>query len=272
LFLAASFIVAQVLGNEVTAEDIMHQVAVNQDRAQAERTQYLYDQHIKVVIRRTNGKLAREETADLLVTPSVKGVQRDEKSIAGRFWKQGQYHDFQGQPVPGSGTLDGSLAEGFRNDLLNDESKDGLGKDLFPLTTDEQKGLHFELENEEIAEGRPAYRIRFRPADKSELTWSGEAVIDKEELQPVSVYTRLSRRIPFFIRTMMGTDLPGLGFSTRYKRIAKDVWFPSTFGTEFRLHAVFFINRTISVSLENRNFKHASAESTIQYQEPKAQP
>jgi len=250
----------------------MRQVASNQDRTQAERTQYVYDQHIKVVIRRTNGKLAREETAELLVTPGPKESHREEKSIKGRFWKKGQYHDFQGQPVPDSGTLDGSLAESFRNDLLNDESKDGLSKDLFPLTTEEQKDLQFELEDEEIAEGRPAYRIRFRPADKNEFAWTGEAVIDKEELQPVSVYTRLSRRIPFFVRTMLGTDLPGLGFSTHYKRIAKDVWFPSSFGTEFRLHAVFFVNRTISVSMENKNFKHGSAESTIQYQESKAEP
>jgi hypothetical protein len=270
--LAAAFIVAQVRGNELTAEEIMHQVASNQDRAQTERTEYLYDQHIKVVIRRTNGKLAREETADLLVTPDAKGVRREEKSIAGRFWKRGQYHDFQGQPVPERDTLDGGLAESFRNDLLNDESKDGLGKDLFPLTTEEQKGLQFQLEDEAIAEGRPVYRIRFRPADRNEFAWSGEAVIDKEELQPVSVYTRLSRRIPFFVRTMLGTDLPGVGFSTRYKRIAKDIWFPSSFGTEFRLHAVFFINRTISVSMENSNFKRASAESTIHYQEPRAEP
>ncbi len=250
----------------------MKEVASNQDRAQTERTQYLYDQHVKVVLRHVNGRLAREETADFLVTPGAKGSKREEKSIVGRYWKHGQYLNFEGQPVPDSGTLDGSLAGSFRNDLVNDDSKDGLAKDLFPLTTEEQKDLRFELEGEEVAEGRPAYRIKFRPSDKNELTWTGEALIDKEELQPVSVYTRLSRRIPFFVRTMLGTDLPGLGFSTRYKRLAKDVWFPSSFGTEFRLHAVFFINRTISVSLENRNFKHASAESTVQYQEPKAEP
>jgi hypothetical protein len=31
------------------------------------------------------------------------------------------------------------------------------------------------------------------------------------------------------------------------------------------LRAVFFINRTITVSMENKNFKRASAESEIRY-------
>ncbi len=140
-----------------------------------------------------------------------------------------------------------------------------MAKDLFPLTTEEQKDLRFELEGEEVVAGRPVYRIKFGPADKHEFTWAGEALIDKEELQPVSVYTRLSRRIPMLVRTLLGTDLPGLGFSTRYKRVEKDVWFPVSFGTEFRIHAVFFINRNISVSLENRNFKRTSVESEIRY-------
>ncbi len=251
--------------NPMTAAEIMQQVAVNQDKAQQARAQYLYDQHVKVVIRRTNGKLAREELSDLLVTPTAKGTQKKEQSIEGRYWKKPGYVDFHGEPVPDTGSLDGSLAHSFKDDLTNDDSKDGLAKDLFPLTTEEQKDMQFELDGEEIIEGRPTYRIRFGPSDKHEITWAGEALIDKEELQPVSVYTRLSRRIPLLVRTLLGTDLPGLGFSTRYKRVGKDVWFPVSFGSEFRIHAVFFINRDISVSLENRNFKRTSVESEIQY-------
>ncbi len=250
-----------------TASDIMRQVAINQDKAQQERAQYLYDQHVKVVIRRSNGKLAREEVTDLLVAPTAKGVQKKQLSVKGRYTKKTAYLDFQGEPIPDSGGLDGSLARSFKDDLTNDESKDGLAKDLFPLTTEEQKDLKFELEGEEVVEGRPAYRIKFGPADKHEITWAGEALIDKNELQPVSVYTRLSRRIPVLVRTLLGTDLPGLGFSTRYKRVEKDVWFPVSFGTEFRIHAVFFINRNVSVSLENRNFKRTSVESDIRYGE-----
>lgn len=253
------------LSSAPTADEIMKRVAANQDREQKERAQYLYDQHVKVVIRRTNGKLAREETTDLLVTPGPKGVTKKQQAVKGRYVKKGRTVEFEGDPVPDQDGLDYSLVHSMRDELTADDSKDGLAKDLFPLTTEGQKDLAFQLTGEQTVENRAAYRISFRPADSHDIDWAGEALIDKEELQPVSVYTRLSRKFPLFVRTLLGTDLPGLGFSTRYKRVDKDVWFPVSFGTEFRLRAVFFINRNISLSLENRNFKRTSAESQIQY-------
>ncbi len=213
-----------------------------------------------------NGKLAREEITDLLATPTPKGTEKKRIAIKGRYWHKGRYLDFSGNPVPEADSLDGQLTADFRDDLTNDSSKDGIAKDLFPLSTQEQKDLKFELAGEQTVSGRKAYRIRFTPADHNDLAWAGEALIDEEEFQPISVYTRLSRRIPFFVRTLLGTDVPGLGFNTQYARIDKDIWFPVSFGTEFRLHAVFFINRTITVSIENKNFKRATAESQIHYQ------
>ena len=165
--------------------------------------------------------------------------------------------------MPEAGWLDSSLVESFRDDLSNDKSKDGLGRDLFPLTSEEQKTYHFELAGEETVRGRKVYRVRFRPRDKNELTWAGEALIDAEEFEPVRVYTKLSRRIPFFVRTLLGTDLPGVGFNVEYRRFDENVWFPVSFGTEFRLRAVFFINRDITVSLENSAFERAKVQSTI---------
>ena len=248
-----------------SASDIMKKVAENQDREQKERASYIYGEHIRVIVRRSSGKLAREETSDFLVTPQAKGVSRKLQAIKGRYWKNAQYNDFTGEPIPEGGGIDGGLASSFREDLTDDKSKDGMGKDLFPLTTEEQKDLKFELTGEELAAGRPAYRIRFGPVDRHDITWAGEAVIDKEELQPVSVYTRLSRRLPLFVRAALGTDLPGLGFNVQYKRIDKDIWFPVSFGTEFKIHAVFFINRMISVSLENKDFKKTTVDSNVQY-------
>lgn len=255
---------------EESAADIMKQVAANQDRAQKERESYVYAEHIRVMIRRSSGKLAREESSDLVVTPGAKDTTRKVQSISGRYWKDGGYQTFSGEPVPDKDSLDGSLAGSFREDLLDDKSKDGMGKDLFPLTTDAQKDLRFELVDEEVVAGRPAYRIRFGPTDKHEYTWAGEAVIDKEELQPVTVYTKLSRRLPLFVRAALGTDLPGLGFTVQYRRINKDVWFPASFGTEFRIHAVFFVNRNVSVSMENKDFKKLTVDSKIQYGDAEA--
>ena len=205
---------ATTLPGELSAAEIMQRVARNQDRGQTERNQYVYEQHIRVDIRRTNGKLAREENADLLVLPAAKGSTKKTESLKGRYWNHGHYVDFTGDPAPDGTGLDGSLAKSFREDLINDDSKDGIGKDLFPLTTDEQKDLKFTLEGETVVSGRPAYRIAFGPADKNDYTWAGEALIDKEDFQPVSVYTRLSRKLPLFVRTMLGTDVPGLGFAT----------------------------------------------------------
>jgi hypothetical protein len=256
---------AQAEDPATLATHIMQQVASNQDAAQLDRAHYLYEQHVHVVVRRTNGKLARDETTDLLVTPTASGTIKKEQSISGRYRKKGQLLEYQREPVPDAEGLDYDLVHDFRRDLTDDDSKDGLAKDLFPLTTDGQKDLEFELAGEEGVGGRPAYRIRFRPADRSEIGWAGEALIDKAECQPVSVFTRLSKRIPLLVRTLLGTDLPGIGFSTRYQRVGENVWFPVSFGTEFRLRAVFFINRDISVSLENSHFQRTDANSTIHY-------
>jgi hypothetical protein len=83
------------------------------------------------------------------------------------------------------------------------------------------------------------------------------------------VFTKLSRRIPFAVRTLLGTDVPGLGFNVEYRKFDDGAWFPVSFGTEFRLRAVFFINRDLSVSLENSGFRRASVESAIHYEAPR---
>ena len=178
---------------EPEAADIMKKVAENQDREQKERGRFIYEENIRVTTRRSNGKLAREEVTDLLVTPTPKGTEQKRKSIRGRYWHKGRYIDFKGDPVPDPDTLDGGLTSGFRDELTNSESKDGIGKSLFPLTSEEQKDLKFELAAKEIVAGRNAYRIRFGPRDAKEFEWAGEALIDADELQPISVYTRLSR-------------------------------------------------------------------------------
>jgi hypothetical protein len=165
--------------------------------------------------------------------------------------------------VPESGSLDGGLVHDFCVDFSKDNSKDGLGRNLFPLTSEEQKDYHFELAGEETVQGRKVYRVMFRPRDRNELTWAGEALIDEAEFEPVRVYTKLSRKIPFFVRTLLGTDLPGLGFNVEYRRFDQGVWFPVSFGTEFRLRAVFFINRDITVSLENSAFERAKVQTRI---------
>jgi hypothetical protein len=157
----------------------------------------------------------------------------------------------------------GDLVQGFRDDAINDQSKDGIARDLFPLNSEEQKQYIFELAGQETSRGRRVYRVRFRPLDKGNLTWEGEALIDAAEAEPLRVFTHLSRRIPFWVRTMLGTDLPGIGFNVEYRRFDAGLWFPVSFGAEFRLHVLFLINREITISVENSAFERTKVESRI---------
>ena len=247
----------------LTAEAIMSRVAENQDKAEKLRSEYVYRQRIHIATRKPNGKIMRDETADYQVMPSDKGIKKQMENIFGLYRHKKQIVKFNGQPVPERDSLDGDLVSDFRSDLMNDNSKDGLGHNLFPLTSEEQKKYEFRLLGSETRNGRELYRISFRPLDKSEIAWVGQALIDAEDFAPVSVFTKLSRRIPFAVRALLGTDVPDIGFNVDYRRQADGVWFPVSFGTEFRLRAVFFIKRNITISLENSDFERTHVESRI---------
>ncbi|MBV9146403.1 MAG: hypothetical protein JO065_10830 [Acidobacteria bacterium] len=250
----------------LTADQIMQRVAVNQDSSEALRRQYVYKQHIHIASRKTNGKLMRDEIADYDVFPSEHGSSKKITQLSGKFWNKQDYVGYTGEPVPNEESIDGSIVTDFRNDLANEkQSKDGLAVNLFPLNSKQQANYRFKLLGEQTLNGRAVYRVRFEPKEKSDVVWSGEAFIDKQDFQPVTVFTKLGRKVPFVIRTALGTDLPGLGFSVTYKRQPDGVWFPATFGTEFRLRAVFFINRDISVSLVNSDFERTHVDSSVRF-------
>jgi hypothetical protein len=118
------------------------------------------------------------------------------------------------------------------------------------------------LLGQETEQGRTVYRLSFRPKDKSDIDWAGEAFIDAAEFEPVRVFRKLSRPLPFLMRKFL-VDLPGVGFSVQYRRQPDGVWFPSSFGTEFRFRVLMVLSRNISVSLENSDFEHTSVQSRI---------
>jgi hypothetical protein len=242
---------------------IMARVAANQDSCEKLRSQYIYHQHIKIITRKTSGKVLREETADYHVIPKPDHTERTLEQLTGRYWHNGKYENFSGEPVPEPDSTDGELIRQYREDLTNDESKDGLAKDLFPFTSEEQKNYKFRLLGQEPFEGRQSYHVAFTPIDDDDIDWAGEAYIDTLEFQPIYVFTKLSRRMPFGVRTFLGTDLPGMGFAVHYHRQDDGVWFPISLGSEFRIRALFFFNRTMTVSLENKAFEHTHVESKI---------
>jgi hypothetical protein len=232
---------------------IMARVAANQTRDAELGKQFTYEQRVHVQTRRTNGKLARDETAEYLVfpDPDPKGSGRKLTSISGRYWKNGRCIEFHGTAAPEPNSLDEGLIQSFRDDMI-----DGEG---FPLTADQQKTYRFELLGEQDVHGRKTWRIGFQPADKKDIDWTGEALIDEQDFQPVNIYTKLSRRIPFAVRTLLGTDLPGIGYNLDYQRIDDSVWLPSSYGSEFTLRLFFFLNREINVSMESSGFRRAPA-------------
>jgi hypothetical protein len=250
----------------LAASEIMTRVAANQDRAVELRSHYVYKQHIHSISRKTNGKLMREETQDFDMFPSAAGTEKKLRSLTGRYWHKGKYDDFSGLPIPDDGSLDAT----FTHEMLhnNDRSKDALMSHLFPLTSERQKDYDFELLGQETFQKQQVYRIRFTAKNKKEFDWTGEAYINQAEFQPVYVFTKPSKKLPFFVRSVMGVDVPGVGFNVQYARQEEGVWFPLTFGTEFQINLFHMFRRTVTVSLKNSDFKKTHVESTITVPEP----
>lgn len=160
-------------------------------------------------------------------------------------------------------TLDRDLVENVRWDLLHDKSKDGIAQHLFPLTTKDQSNYTFRMIGREHLNDRDVYHITFRPKEKNDFGWSGDAYIDTQAFQPVLVTTGMARKIPFAVRTLLGTDVPGLGFTIRYAPQPDGVWFPVDFSTEFKIHVLYFFHRQIILDAQNRDFEKTHVTSRI---------
>jgi hypothetical protein len=217
------------------------------------------------------------------VSPQQKESQQQLLTLDGRLWHKGRYVHYttlQEQDAAESRDgdqksrkvktekedldgLDIDLVENLRSNLADDKSKDGLGKGLFPLTTQQQSQYLFTLQGRQTMNGRDVYHVSFRPKDKNDFDWKGEAFIDAHEFEPVVVYTEMSRKMPLAVRTLLGTNLPGLGFSVTYDREPDGVWFPVSFGTEFRMRVLFFLARDISMSLANTHFEKTHSDVRI---------
>ena len=258
----------------LTADQIMARVAASQDRTEAARTRYIYQQHIRIASRKPGGRLMCEEVTDSRVSPLADTSHQQFLKLDGRLWRKGRYVQYSDLPkedkgddvnvgIDDNGLMDRDLVENLRKNLADDKSKDGLGHGLFPLTSKQQSQYLFKLLGQQTMNGRNVYRVSFRPKDKDDFDWKGEAFIDRDEFEPVVVYTQMSRKVPLAVRTLLGTNVPGLGFSVTYARQPDGVWFPVGFGTEFRMRVLFFIARDISMSLSNTQFEKTHTDMRI---------
>jgi hypothetical protein len=127
----------------------------------------------------------------------------------------------------------------------------------------------FDLKGREPKNGHDTFHIAFHPKDKTDFSWKGEAWIDADAFQPVVVRTALSRSLPFGVRALLGTNVPGLGFTVIYAPQPGGVWFPVSFGTEFKIRVLFFFNRQIVVAAENGSFERTHVSTTVHAAEAK---
>lgn len=269
------------------AETIMARVATNQDQSETERGHYVYIQHEKVVSRKGK-KVMCEEITDSRITPSQDGSHVELLKLDGRVLTKNKYVTYTTLPaekgdskvenehdsltIDIGGDTDRDLVENMRSGLMNDKSKDGINTKLFPLTSKEQGDYTFRLIGRERMNGRDVFHIEFRPRDKNDFGWKGDAYIDAAAYQPVVVSTDMARKVPLAVRTLLGTNLPGLGFTVVYAPQPDGVWFPVSFGTEFKIHVLFFFTREMIIDAHNLNFEKTHVSSKIVASEETAQP
>jgi hypothetical protein len=259
---------------DLTADQIMRKVAWHQNRAQTMREAFRYDQSVLIRFHRGGNKLCREEYSEFVVTPTPRGSEKDLVHFLGKYRDGKELHEyyephFQYKDLDIDGELITELAEELTDD---DDAKDGINRDLFPLTLQKQKGMKFQLEGVETYKGREVYKITFHPNKatwKEDGTpWAGEVLVDHEKLQPVLVTTRLAKGLPLVVRTVLGTNITRLGFKVAYEEFEDDLWFPVTYGGEFKVKAVFFYKRKISLSLRNSGFERSEVTSKVAFGDP----
>lgn len=252
-----------------TADSIMARVAENQDRAEQMRTAVIYHQNVLVRLQRFNGKFTREEYSEFTVTPTPNGTKKTRTHFLGKYASHGKIVEYDKPGYQYKGIdIDGPVAQGLADSMINNEkTKDGIARDLFPLTAEQQKHYSFHLDGTEDYRGATVYRITFesKRGDQEDGPWVGEALIDKQEYQPVLVTTHLAAKIPLLVRTMLGTNLEHLGFKVTYKKFENGLWFPVTYGGEFKVKALFLYARRVGLSVQNSGFQRADVTSKIEF-------
>jgi len=270
------------------AAAIMAGMAANIERASTERQRYLYQQSVRSRFLRTNGKVARQERRQYSVLPAAGKTQKELLKL------EGEHHDgrnivhyqeasYRAKKMD----IDGELMENLTKDLVDHkDSRDGIPEALFPLRTSTLANYKFTLVETKPYKGRLTHHISFGPKEKTDCEksaskkddeddpscngtpWKGEAWVDAAELQPVHIATELSFKMPFVVRTLFGSNIRQSGFAVTYQRIAENVWFPVSYGTEFRLDVLFGYKRVIALSMESSAFQRTSADSNIIFEAP----
>jgi len=262
------------------AAAIMTKVAANTTSATEARRQYVYKQRVRASLVRSDGQFARKETREYSVVPQRATTDKTLVSFSGEYRDHKRTVPYSQPGVTDKGNAgDLGLIEALVDELVNAKgSRDGIPRELFPLRSDELEYYKFTLKGEADVHGRHTYDILFEPAEIQGLCihvgadeespchqWKGEVWIDVEDFQPVRIETQMAKAVPWGVRVFLGINVRQLGFSIDYQRVAENVWFPATYGTEFQLSLFWGYKRTVTLSLESSEFRKTGANSKIQY-------
>jgi hypothetical protein len=248
---------------------IMGRVAANQAKSVEARKQFVYRQQELVAMHQSNGKMTCEQRREYTVIPMADGIERRLVNAPGKDGDVRRCNvDLSGSSGESLSVTTGSEGDSFSMSL--GKTKDGVPRGLFPLTAEEQHVYEYKLAGTEMYAGRKVYRVTFRPNKQKDASgnqgyWKGEALIDAEEFQPVRVNTDLTIGIPLPVRILLGTNVHGIGFAVSYQRQADGVWFPSGFGGEFSVRALFFFKQVVSINITNSDFRHTDVNSTLTF-------
>ena len=296
---AALFLFIAIAAQGAGAPDaltIMQKTAANTDAAAEARRQYVYRQHVRSGFLKTNGQLICKESREYTVIPQRSTTERKLVSFDGECRDGGKMVPYslpgavqpgaRERPAPAGDRLAAqvtsdreSIASVIDDLAIDPKSRDGIPRQLFPLSGAELPRYRFTLKPETTIKGRRAYDILFEPAANRESRcididehgcspWKGEAWIDAEDYQPVRIDTQLARGVPMAIRIVLGLSLHQVGFSLTYQRVAPGIWFPATYGTEFRFTVLWGYKRTITLSMENTDFRKTDAQSSVTFESP----
>ncbi|MBM3783129.1 MAG: hypothetical protein FJW30_02155 [Acidobacteria bacterium] len=261
------------------AQSIMAKAAANMESGAEARRNYVYQQKVFARLLRTDGQVARQERR---VYSAVPGKDRTAKELVSL---DGEYHKNKNEVIRYTGPefekggvdVDGALVESLMRDFVeNKKSRDGIPHSLFPFRVADLPYYQFQWLGEGQHQGRRVLRIGFSPNKKTKckndehsdcpMPWKGEALIDAEEYQPVRIATDLDFKMPWGVRFFLGTNLRQTGFSVTYTRVAENVWFPFTYGSEFRLDVLFGYKRVVTLALDSSDFKRTETGTTIRYE------
>ena len=245
--------------------EIMRRVAENSARAQTARGSWVYDQEIFVRLKRSNGKLAREEIRQYTVAPTEKGAERRLDNVEGSVLEGNRRISYT---EPGFRTkemdIDGAIVGNIAKELM--WRRDSLGlMEYWPPTEPANLARYvFQYAGEEHYRDYDVYRIDFHSKDKED-PWEGEALIERNEYQPVLVTSAWTGKIPAAVTLLLGTSVKHIGCKTVYKRFDKDLWFPIQTGGEMKVRALFLYSRTIAFSGNNRDFRKTDVQSSVEF-------